>query len=427
VCFAFLSDLWTGDGFHAGLQRCRWLTRGWTLQELVAPQHIEFFDESWECCGSKLKHVRVLEAVTGIDADVLLNSSRLPSVSVAKRMSWASKRETTLVEDLAYSLMGLFDIHMPLIYGEGIKAFSRLQEEIARQNTDLSLFLWQASPDTKLQEFRGAFARSPSEFAKCGQMAVHHRADFTEREFTVTNKGIRIKASRARHTKAPQYFIFRTNITDSTQPPVKTTIKNPKLVYPVTMEFEGEAWFGIYLTKTARGFVRAQPEKLYVSDKEGEESVGLSGPQNETIYILKDISESESMNVRNQDIGSIGLGGYRGTSHCIIEMIQPLEAWDSSRQCILNVNTQRKAKIFEAAPWADINDMETDRNYMDAFIGLKFTSASGDHRPFRVLIACRSGTKSVVWTRSEAVQDEDFNYSNSSIYRTAYISQSYLN
>jgi len=237
-------------------------------------------------------------------------------------------------------------------------------------------------------------------------MAVHHRADFTEREFTVTNKGIRIKASRARHAKAPQYFIFRTNITDSIQPPVKTTIKNPKLVYPVTMEFEVEAWFGIYLTKTARGFVRAQPEKLYVSDKEGEESVGLSGPQNETIYILKDISESESINVRNQDIGSIGLGGYRGTSHCIIEMIQPLEAWDSSRQRILNVNTQRKAKIFEAAPWADINDMETDRNYMDAFIGLKFTSASGDHRPFRVLIACRSGTKSVVWTRSEAVQDE---------------------
>ena len=79
-------------------------------------------------------------------------------------MSWASRRETTREEDIAYCLFGIFSVNLPLLYGEGPRAFIRLQEEIVKNSTDLTIFAWQ-EPKPETRGIRGIFARSPSEFA----------------------------------------------------------------------------------------------------------------------------------------------------------------------------------------------------------------------------------------------------------------------
>ena len=83
---------------------------------------------------------RVIEEITGIPAEALVHAETLDSFSVAQRLSWAARRETTRVEDRAYSLMGIFDINMPTLHGEGDRTFRRLQEEIVRRMTDQTLF-----------------------------------------------------------------------------------------------------------------------------------------------------------------------------------------------------------------------------------------------------------------------------------------------
>lgn len=141
ICFAFLSDLSASEDEVQKNEfwRCRWFTRGWTLQELIAPEKVEFYDQRWQWSGTKKSLQRKLSAITGIDLEILEDSNLLSTIPVARRMSWASRRKTSRVEDRAYSLLGLFDVNVPLIYGEGPKAFIRLQEEIMKQKNDLSL------------------------------------------------------------------------------------------------------------------------------------------------------------------------------------------------------------------------------------------------------------------------------------------------
>jgi hypothetical protein len=148
VCFVYLADLepilaGTNDSDRASLlvkhlPQCRWFTRGWTLQELIASRNVEFYDQKWNFVGRKSELEGLLSRITNIDTSVLRDSSRLRAVPVARRMSWASTRQTTRKEDLAYCLLGIFDINMPLLYGEGEKAFLRLQEAIATEINDLS-------------------------------------------------------------------------------------------------------------------------------------------------------------------------------------------------------------------------------------------------------------------------------------------------
>lgn len=142
---------------RAQIRHSRWLTRCWTLQELIAPAKVEFFDRDWTRLGTRTTLLGTLTAATGINASMLDDDVRvvrfknrhadikrqLRRVPVATKMSWAAKRSTTRVEDRAYSLLGLFNVSMPLLYGEGKKAFIRLQEEIIRHSNDDSIFAWE--------------------------------------------------------------------------------------------------------------------------------------------------------------------------------------------------------------------------------------------------------------------------------------------
>lgn len=121
----------------------RWFSRGWCLQELIAPQKLLFYSlrpNGGKCkpIGDRQQLLDTISKATNIDTAVLEHKAPLSSMSVAQRMSWASRRKTRRVEDEAYSLLGIFDVSMPMLYGEGKRAFIRLQEEIMRTNSDHS-------------------------------------------------------------------------------------------------------------------------------------------------------------------------------------------------------------------------------------------------------------------------------------------------
>ncbi|KAI9782330.1 MAG: hypothetical protein M1839_005203, partial [Geoglossum umbratile] len=143
-CYVYLSDVSTGSSigddefvrrWKTAFKKSRWFTRGWTLQELIAPVSVEFFSVEGERLGDKKSLEQTLHELTGV-ATQALRGSPLSYFSTDERMSWAAKRRTKREEDVAYSLLGIFNIHMPLIYGEGRqKALSRLLKEIKDDNS----------------------------------------------------------------------------------------------------------------------------------------------------------------------------------------------------------------------------------------------------------------------------------------------------
>ena len=122
------------------MRSSRYWTRGWKLQELIAPWKVEFYDSSWNLIGTKEKMGVLLEDITGIGHHCLSNRIDLIYFSIACKMSWAAARETTRIEDIAYCLLGLFNINMSLLYGGGQRAFRRLQEEIIKESDDQTIF-----------------------------------------------------------------------------------------------------------------------------------------------------------------------------------------------------------------------------------------------------------------------------------------------
>jgi Heterokaryon incompatibility protein (HET) len=146
ICYAYLKDVSQSED-HEEFVQSRWFKRVWTLQELLAPRRLFFYSTEWNKIGSSRDLKALLCQATGIDTEYFTGRD-LYMASVAKRMSWAATREATRPEDIAYSLFGIFDVNMPLLYGEGQqKAFLRLQEEIMKSSDDHTLFAWNTAPN----------------------------------------------------------------------------------------------------------------------------------------------------------------------------------------------------------------------------------------------------------------------------------------
>lgn len=205
ICYAYIEDArefdFQNDRDAEEFGKCRWFSRGWTLQELIAPSIVVFFSRNWLEFGRRQSLSKLLSKITGIDLRILENPEleRILATSIAKRMSWASSRVTTRVEDMAYCLLGLFDVHIPLIYGEGEKAFVRLQEEIIRLYHDHSLLAWcKISEDYKtisLSENTSGerlLATSPSMFRFSADI-VSFRPSGQTTPYTLTNRGLSIE------------------------------------------------------------------------------------------------------------------------------------------------------------------------------------------------------------------------------------------
>jgi len=195
ICYAYLEDISSGEIAHNKIMASRWWTRGWTLQELIAPKEVVFYSTVWFPIASKGDLASSIFQATGIDESILKNSGYLHSVSVAKRMSWAAKRETTREEDIAYCLLGVFGVSMPLLYGEGPKSFSRLQEEIMKESSDQSLFAWSRTMESDDSDLHGMLAPHPRSFSNSGDIVpfqgIEHFGTATE-HYTMTNKGLQI-------------------------------------------------------------------------------------------------------------------------------------------------------------------------------------------------------------------------------------------
>lgn len=205
VCFVCLSDLDDGESLETTLPTCRWFGRVWTLQELIAPKDVLFFDNTGAFRGSKADLVDTLSRATTISPEILLHQRPLRSVAVAEKSAWAAHRSTTRIEDIAYSLLGIFDINMSLLYGEERKAFRRLQEEIIRTTPDTSIFAWRSPVPSKKQSpkslYSGLLADSPRAFAR--DRPIIKRPYHPRVDMAVTSIGIKISIRLVWHHLPP--------------------------------------------------------------------------------------------------------------------------------------------------------------------------------------------------------------------------------
>lgn len=211
-CCAYLAGVSLGD--HLGdlnsdqldhISASCWWTRGWTLQELIAPKRVLFFDRDWKRFGKKEKNpdfrlsvpdafVARITKITGVPLEVLHVHTELQDVEVAAKMSWLADRHVTRQEDQAYCALGLFGVNMPLLYGEGPNAFRRLQEEIIRTSNDESIFAWSVSSPSSGRALTGKnfsplLATTPASF-----LATYSGNDWVRPQrplYTATNQGLR--------------------------------------------------------------------------------------------------------------------------------------------------------------------------------------------------------------------------------------------
>lgn len=202
-CYVYLFDVNRPNHPQVAFEQSRWFRRGWTLQELIAPVHVEFYDHQWTPLGDKGTHSRRIdfsdsadgydgfeaifnldfaqpedyegnlayriESATRIPIEVLTLKQRpisrlLSRFPAAQRLSWAANRQTARIEDRAYSLLGLFDVKMPLLYGEGNEAFVRLQQEIMNRYHDQTLLAFTRQKHIQWQ-LHGPLADDPAVFA----------------------------------------------------------------------------------------------------------------------------------------------------------------------------------------------------------------------------------------------------------------------
>ena len=217
ICYAYLHDV---DGsflstkkdakYHESNGWPEWFSRGWTLQEMIAPRNLQFFNKDWQPIGDKKGLAGDLRCITQVPPHILTDGLERNRPCVAQIISWAANRTTTRVEDRAYSLMGLLDVNMPMLYGEGKKAFQRLQLEIIRSSNDQSIFAWGfRSLNVRIGS---VLADNPGDFKDCSDVVLmNHDELFKELPglystntdhfdvFPITNRGIQIWMPRRRY------------------------------------------------------------------------------------------------------------------------------------------------------------------------------------------------------------------------------------
>ncbi|KAM5353583.1 hypothetical protein ACJ41O_000233 [Fusarium nematophilum] len=204
ICYVYMDDVPSAEDpttKNSKFRYSRWFTRGWTLQELLAPPELAFLASDWFEVGTGDSLRDVISEVSKIDKTTLIKHS-WDHVSIATIMSWASGRNTTRVEDQAYSLMGIFDVNMPLIYGEGYKAFYRLQVEIMKSTNDESLFAWtigrRSQFDPEDAEGLGLLAPAPECFSNSGSITRSASQFEQEHPYDMEKHNIRLSTTIVR-------------------------------------------------------------------------------------------------------------------------------------------------------------------------------------------------------------------------------------
>ncbi|KAF5489753.1 Vegetative incompatibility protein HET-E-1 [Colletotrichum siamense] len=296
------------------LRGCRWFYRGWTLQELVAPAVVLFYQHDWGLVGNKADWRYILSNITGIPYDAMVHY-QLSTYSIAERMSWAAGRETSREEDMAYCLLGIFDINMPMLYGEGRKAFRRLQEEIIRTSHDVTIFAWTRTypgSEPRLAEGLngGVFAQAPGEFHPIPGRDMWRQPN----EVTVTNAGLKLTLdlclARMPHTGELSY------------------------VLPVCFYGCDGSRLGVELGKISSStFVRKNIETLVVIPNDGETNLErrIRCPDS---YILIDAQFSMVLQGMNNNINPHWLY-FAFPLECTVIRAWPSDRWDAAKSAFI--------------------------------------------------------------------------------------------
>lgn len=193
VCYAHLQDV---DSMHIdnpSFRESKWFRRGWTLQELLAPEVVEFYTKNWVRIGTRATLITSIEAASRIERKYLEDRHTVQDACIATKFSWASRRQTTRTEDMAYCLLGLVNINMPMLYGEGDRAFYRLQLEILRQTHEQTIFAWGLNGTTRISSIGHPFlASSPRGFENSARVRAVRESSAYTMIHDITNIGLRI-------------------------------------------------------------------------------------------------------------------------------------------------------------------------------------------------------------------------------------------
>jgi hypothetical protein len=167
-------------------QPSEWFFRGWTLQELLAPRKMNFYDTNWTYMGTKDSLAQEIENITGISPAYLTNAVPFRDACIATKMSWMAGRKTTREEDIAYGMLGIFSVFLAPRYGEGMTAFMRLQQNLQTRTSDESLYAWRMPQPSDVKSFGiernpgmtwgpgewGLLAPTPHWFRGCGNVTI---------------------------------------------------------------------------------------------------------------------------------------------------------------------------------------------------------------------------------------------------------------
>ncbi|RYO80816.1 hypothetical protein DL762_007444 [Monosporascus cannonballus] len=355
VCYAYLHDLPGHSDLEQQLPLCRYFTRGWTLQELIAPRKMQFFDGEWKRCGTKAGLLQLLHKITNIPLWVLMDGDKVHSECIARRMSWAAHRQTGRVEDQAYCLLGIFGISMPMIYGEGWQAFRRLQEELIKDRHDRSIFAWKSTTtitsdsssrssgdDNGDDEYRGLLARSPREFAHCGRYVTQQTLYRPYSDFLITNRGVRFEGRLPIVTKPRRGCFLDLECCD------------------LDPSGGGQTWWiGIVLHKTGNnGFVRVDPRNLYAYKAVEEYNPPyLRLPR---FFAAKDLTRAGVDSIRTQYHQSLRV---RLPSSAEILGVGPEDLWDATRNVFMTLG----ASIFVGYVLLEVEGDSSNPSYHKRF------------------------------------------------------------
>ena len=265
ICYVYLADVrWdVGDlaRSRTNFRKSAWFERGWTLQELLAPARLYFFDCIWSSIGfirkdsahaPSLENTRLMEdicaatSISQFDLDCSAEYNFLASrVCVARKMSWLSSRKTSRVEDIAYCMLGLCGVNMPLLYGEREKAFERLQFEIIRTSDDESIFAWFSE---QIDYPSSVLAESPKEFARSGNV-VKHSSLYGKLPFAMTNKGLHYRIPRSRNgmLESEREYKYTLLLNCGLEDPSSTEKSSEAMLegrcIAIELTYTGEQWF----------------------------------------------------------------------------------------------------------------------------------------------------------------------------------------
>lgn len=226
VCITYLSDVDTTktrlrkfEKDTDARQNSVWFTRGWTLQELLASPYMWFYDKNWQFIADKEDESvkKELQAATKIDPSFLNGDLAFRSASVATRMSWMAGRTTTRTEDIAYSMLGILGISMEPQYGEGVRAFLRLQKTLLDGDKDESIFAWtwnkvglgcysSLAETPWVPNSWGLLAPSPDCFAESANVILPAKKSREEREYTWVQNGVQFKVPQKSGTDVTNWF-----------------------------------------------------------------------------------------------------------------------------------------------------------------------------------------------------------------------------